>query len=119
MYDPTPEQVSTLDPAIRWRAITLINALRSLGIPAAIVEGGARRTAAQQLALYQSGTGVTATTKSRHVVGMAFDLDILGINRDAIPQWFWEVIGPWCETNLNLVWGGRWTRPYDPGHFQL
>lgn len=119
MNDPTPAQVATLDPQIQWRAVTLINALRSVGIPAAIVAGGARRSVQQQTALYQSGKGVTSTLKSRHVLGMAFDLDILGMNRNDIPTWFWDLIGPWAESNLGLTWGGRWVRPYDPGHFQL
>lgn len=119
MIDPTNEQLAGLDPQIRGRAIELLNVLRSVGVPAVIQPLGGRRTAGQQLALYSSGKGVTATTKSRHVVGMAFDLDILGMKRDDIPQWFWELIGPWAETRLGLTWGGRWRSPYDPGHFQL
>lgn len=119
MIDPTPAQLATLDPQIRTKAITLLNGLRSVGIPAAIVPGGARRSQAEQLALYQSGKGVTSTVKSRHILGMAFDLDILGMNRDQIPKWFWDVVGPWAESRLGLTWGGRWIRPYDPGHFQL
>lgn len=119
VQDPTPDQLATLDPQIRGKAITLLNGLRSVGVPAIIVAGGARRTVAQQFQLFQSGSGVTSTTKSRHIVGMAFDLDVMGYKRDAIPDWWWWTVGPWAETNLGLVWGGRWKRPYDPGHFQL
>lgn len=119
MNDKTQELVNTLDPAIAWRAATLINALRSAGVPAGIVTGGARRTVSDQLKLYKSGLGVTSTRKSRHITGMAFDLDILGMNRNDVPQWFWDLVGPWAESNLGLIWGGRWHSPYDPGHFQL
>lgn len=117
--DPTPAQVATLDPQIRGKAITLINALRGVGVPAIIGPLGARRTQAQQLGLYSSGTGVTSTVSSRHVTGMAFDVDIAGFSRDSIPAWFWSLLGPWAESALGLTWGGRWKHPYDPGHFQL
>lgn len=117
--DPTPTQLDTLDPQIQWRALYMLNALRSIGIPAVIQPLGARRSQSEQLALYTSGTGVTSTTKSRHVNGMAFDLDIWGWNRNNVPDEFWKVLGPWAERVLGLTWGGRWSRPYDPGHFQL
>lgn len=119
MQDPTPAQLATLDPQMQRRAVELINALRAVGVPAAIVAGGARRSLAEQTKLYQSGTGVTSTVRSRHVVGMAFDLDVLGMNRNDIPRWFWDIVGPWAEERLGLRWGGRWSRPYDPGHFEL
>jgi hypothetical protein len=30
----------------------------------------------------------------------------------------WKVIGEQAE-RLGLVWGGRWQKPYDPGHVEL
>lgn len=30
----------------------------------------------------------------------------------------WKVIGEEAE-KLNLIWGGRWVKPYDPGHVEL
>jgi len=119
MDDPTPYQLAGLDPQIRGKAITMLNGLRGLGIPAIIGPLGGRRSQTEQVALYMSGRGVTSTTSSRHVLGMAFDLDIAGISRDSIPQWFWDILGPWAESSLGLTWGGRWRSPYDPGHFQL
>lgn len=119
MIDPTPAQLDSLDPQIRGRALTMLNILRSVGIPAIIAPLGARRSPQEQLALYTGGTGVTSTTSSRHVLGMAFDLDIAGLSRNDIPQWFWDLVGPWAESTLGLTWGGRWKQPYDPGHFQL
>lgn len=117
--DPTPSQLNSLDPQIRQKALTMINALRQIGIPAIIGPLGGRRSTAEQLRLYQSSRGVTSTTKSRHITGMAFDLDIAGMGRDSIPAYFWEIVGPWAESALGLTWGGRWKNPYDPGHFQL
>ena len=119
MLDPTPEQIGRLDIQIRGKAVAMVNVLRQMGIPAIVGPLGGRRTQAEQIALYQSGRGVTSTTASRHVVGMAFDLDIWGMNRNDIPTWFWNLLGPWAESSLGLTWGGRWQRPYDPGHFQL
>lgn len=117
--DPTPEQLSKLNPQIRDKALILINALRGVGVPAVIQPLGGYRTQQQQLELYSSGKGVTSTLKSRHILGMAFDLDIYGMPRSRIPSWFWDLIGPWAENQLGLTWGGRWKNPYDPGHFQL
>ena len=55
---------------------------------------------------------------SKHLQGLAWDIDWYGWGRDEIPKWFWDLVGPWAETNLNLVWGGRWSfRDY--GHFEL
>ena len=119
MIDPTPAQIASLDPQIRPRAIQLINALRSVGVPAIITTLGGRRTPAEQLQLLADPRGVTATSRSRHLTGMAFDLDVLGMPRDAVPSWWWPIIGKYAEEALGLRWGGRWTKPYDPGHFEL
>lgn len=50
---------------------------------------------------------------------MAFDLDVMGMDRDRIPSWWWPIIGNYAEQTLKLKWGGRWTNPYDPGHFEI
>lgn len=116
--DPTPAQVAALRPGTRDKAIHLINALRSVGVPAIIGPLGGKRTIKQQLQLYGSGRGVTTTVKSRHIYGAAFDIDVAGMNRDDVPKWWWPIIGQYAESVLKLRWGGRWTRPYDPGHFE-
>lgn len=119
MIDPTPAQLATLDPQIAPRAVALLNALRAVGVPAIITRLGARRTQAEQMALLNDPRGVTSTSRSRHITGMAFDIDVLGMRRDDIPSWWWPIIGNYAEQALGLRWGGRWTRPYDPGHFEL
>lgn len=90
-------------------------AARVAGYPVVITSG--RRTAEEQAALVRAG--VSATLRSRHVLGLAFDIDWQGWSRDDIPAWFWNLIGPWAEQNLYLRWGGRWKVPYDPGHFEM
>jgi hypothetical protein len=119
MTDPTLAQLRGLNYQMYSRAVALINDLRSVGVPAVIQPLGGLRTPSDQLKLYNSGTGVTSTTKSRHVTGMAFDLDVYGINRNSIPKSFWDIVGPYAEARYGLTWGGRWRQPYDPGHFQL
>jgi len=119
MNGQTEFEISRLNAQIQPKVIGLINELRSIGIPAVIRPLGGYRSASQQLSLYQSGKGVTSTTKSRHMLGMAFDLDIHGWDRNKIPTWWWNILGPYAEARYGLSWGGRWKQPYDPGHFQL
>ena len=115
--DRTQELLNTLDPFMQTRAAILINALRGIGIPAVIVGMGARRTVEEQARLVAASR--SKTMRSKHVQGLAFDLDILGYRRDDIPSEFWNQLGPWAEEQLGLRWGGRWSNPYDPGHFEL
>jgi len=61
----------------------------------------------------RSGAG-----KSKHQYGLAIDV-VPFVNGVAV--WdntaLWKKIGVAGET-LGLRWGGRWKRPYDPGHFE-
>lgn len=115
MSDPTSRVLRGLTPATRERAAIMVNALRELGIPAAITSG--RRSLAQQRTLVNRG--LSRTLDSAHLRGEAFDLDVLGIDRSAIPMQFWAILGPWAEQQLGLRWGGRWRSIWDPGHFEL
>lgn len=113
--DPTLGQIATLSPAARTRAYWLVWAARTAGYPVVITS--ARRTLLEQQRLVALGR--SRTTASKHLTGDAFDIDWYGFSRDAIPEWFWQQIGPWAELNLGLRWGGRWNSPYDPGHFEI
>lgn len=117
MSDSTQALLNDLDPFLQTRAAFLINSLRDLGIPAVIVAQGGRRTVEEQARLVEAR--LSRTMRSKHVLGRAFDLDILGYRRDDIPRDFWNALGPWAEEYLGLTWGGRWANPYDPGHFEL
>lgn len=121
MSDQTEVLLYDLDPAIQGQAIELINWLRSQGVPLVITSG--RRSYAEQLFLYAKGRTlpgpvVTNTVNSKHVQGLAFDVDVQGMARSALPQWFLDYLGEVGEA-LDLNWGGRWRSPYDPGHFEL
>lgn len=112
--DQTIRYLNTLQPAVAARGFQFINALRQAGIPAYISSG--RRTYTEQARHVASGA--SNTMKSKHIEGRAFDVDILGYNRDDLPKWWWLAIGQYGE-RLGLRWGGRWTSPYDAGHFEL
>jgi len=96
-------------------AVALITAIREAGLPAGIVAGGGLRGTAEQRRLVQAG--LSKTLKSRHLSGDAFDLDLIGFNRDAIPAEFWAIVGPFGES-LGLRWGGRFRGFPDVGHFE-
>lgn len=112
--DPTPRHLALLTPATAAAAVTLINACRDAGWP--IYISSSKRTSDEQQRLVQAG--LSAAPRSKHLTGEAFDIDCLGLGRDAIPDYFWHAVGPFGES-LGLRWGGRWKTPYDPGHFEL
>lgn len=117
MIDPTLAQLVTLDPKMRELATILLTALREAGIPAIITALGARRGTTEQRRLVAGGR--SKTLRSKHLTGHAFDIDVAGLNRDAIPREFWNIVGPWAEQNLGLRWGGRFKGFWDPGHFEI
>lgn len=112
--DPTIRHLESLSPTIAPIAWQLINDMRAAGIPAWI--SSAVRTTGEQAALV--ARGASKTMRSRHVQGLAFDIDILGYGRNQLPRWWWLAVGQYAES-LGLKWGGRWTTFYDAGHFEV
>lgn len=102
-----------IEPA-RSKARWLVSAVRAAGFP--IVITSAARSPQEQAHLV--ATGRSLTLNSRHVDRLAFDVDVEGFNRDDVPQWFWEALGPYAERYLGLRWGGRWRSLRDYGHFE-
>lgn len=117
MFDPTPAELEGLVPELQAIAFEVIAVLRNLGYPAGITVQGGRRNEAEQRKLLAAGR--TRTLHSAHLEGRAFDLDLLGYSRDRVPDWFWNLVGPWVEQKFDLVWGGRWAGFRDVGHFEL
>jgi hypothetical protein len=115
--DRTELELATLHPQLQPIAFQFIATLRDLGYPAVITDLGGRRNAAQQSKLMNAG--LSRTVNSAHVQGRAFDLDLSGYKREQVPNWFWEAVGPWAESEFDLIWGGRWRTFRDVGHFQL
>lgn len=118
--DPTAAQISTLRSDTQWAASWLIYFLRlEYELPAIISEG--LRSSSRQDFLFESGRTrpgpiLTGTRESFHESGQAFDVDMHGWNRDDVPEWVWDVVGPVGEW-LGLEWGGRWLSR-DLGHFE-
>lgn len=113
-YDPTQQHLDSLSPSTRNKAYWMVWAVRSVGIPLIITSS--IRTQVEQYKLVLAGR--SKTMNSLHLQGRAFDVDLLGVSRDAVPKAFWDILGPWAEENLQLGWGGRWRSIYDPGHFE-
>ena len=114
MADDTQWHLAQLHPVTAEQAYWLVWATRTVGYPVVITSS--RRSRAEQMRLYLAGR--TRTLRSKHMEGLAFDIDWLGTSRDRVPQWFWDLVGPWAEANLGLRWGGRFRSIYDPGHFE-
>jgi uncharacterized protein YcbK (DUF882 family) len=111
MYDPTPANVDSLEPGTRLRCIYLVNAARSAGVPLLVTS--ARRSYSEQVALVWQGK--SKTFNSKHLQGRAFDVDVAGWDRDALPDSFWSVLWQYAE-GLGLKVP---LKSWDKGHFEL
>jgi peptidoglycan L-alanyl-D-glutamate endopeptidase CwlK len=117
--DDTPRQLATLAEPARSLAVYLVSAAREAGWPVVIAPLGALRTLEDQRRLYARGRTapgpiVTHTLTSRHLSGLAFDLDLLGYPRSAgMP--LWRHFGNWWKSQ-GYRWGGDWG---DYGHFEV
>lgn len=111
--DATLAHIAALSPEIQDAAFYLVYIVRTAGFPLQITSSV--RTRSEQAALVASGR--SRTPLSPHLKGQAFDVDIHGLDRDQIPMWFWEQLG-WLGEYLGFRWGGRWSDPWDPGHFE-
>lgn len=110
--------LNALHPYFRDRISALIAACKAKGIELAVVE--TYRTHAKQHEYKTMGKGYTnsGAGKSKHQYGLA--VDVVPVVK-GVPMWnntaLWRKVGVMGE-KLGLRWGGRWRRPYDPGHFE-
>ncbi len=110
--------LEALHPYFRDKIITLINDCKAQGIQLAVVES--YRTHAKQNEYKTMGKKYTRSGggKSKHQYGLAVDLVPMV---DSVAIWdnkaLWTRVGVTGE-KLGLRWGGRWKKPYDPGHFE-
>jgi len=115
---PMIVELHALHPVFRDKVIQLINACKEQGIELSVVES--YRTHAKQYEYKSMGAKYTRSGagKSKHQYGLAVDLvpvvDSVAVWDDVL---LWRKIGVAGE-KLGLRWGGRWKRPYDPGHFE-
>jgi hypothetical protein len=110
--------MNALHPFFRDKVNELIIRCKKQGIELAIVE--TYRTHAKQNEYRSMGRKYTNSTggKSKHQYGLAVDV-VPMVNGVAVWDnvWLWKKVGVAGE-KLGLRWGGRWKKPYDPGHFE-
>src|SRR5688572_18547531 len=115
---PMITDINALHPFFRDQIVTLIKKCKEKGIELAIVE--TYRTHAKQHEYKTMGKKYTSSGagRSKHQYGLAVDV-VPMVNSVAV--WdnaaLWRKIGAVGE-KLGLRWGGRWKKPYDPGHFE-
>jgi len=108
--DPTPGHLAQLEPRTKLLATYLVIAARRAGVPLIITSS--KRSRWEQIKLVALGR--SRTTNSRHLTGQAFDVDVAGWSRDAVPAEFWRALGTYAE-RLGL----KWPLPdWDPAHFE-
>ena len=113
--DRTEYWLGTLNSYLSWVAEQFIDQVRTHNQLPIVITSGIRSPAEQQRLLAQ---GRTATLQSKHLQGLAFDVDMYGWNRNDVPAWVWDEVGLAGE-RFGLTWGGRWKSFRDVGHFQL
>lgn len=102
-----------LDPSFRPWAEWFIGELESMGIQVTVTSG--RRSPQAQASLI--ARGLSTASRSNHLTGFAFDMNILGRTwRQTPPEWWEWVGGAWEGLGPGFRWGGRF-RSYDPVHF--
>lgn len=108
--DPTEGHLAQLEPRTRLLATYLVIAARRAGVPLII-------TSSKRGLIEQTGyvlTGRSKTFNSRHLTGKAFDVDVAGWSRKAVPRVFWDALGAYAE-GLGLLWP---LPSWDPAHFE-
>lgn len=115
---PMITDLNALHPYFRDKITLLIEKCKEQGIQLQVVES--YRTHAKQSEYKGMGRKYTSSKagRSKHQYGLA--VDVVPVV-DSVAVWdniaLWRKIGMTGE-KLGLRWGGRWRRPYDPGHFE-
>jgi hypothetical protein len=115
---PMITDLQALHPVFRDKILELIEKCKAQGIELAVVES--YRTHAKQNEYKGMGRKYTSSGagRSKHQYGLA--VDVVPVV-DSMAVWdnvaLWKKVGVTGE-KLGLRWGGRWRKPYDPGHFE-
>lgn len=115
---PMITDLNSLHPFFRDQVQKLIAKCKAKGIELIVVE--TYRTHAKQHEYKTMGKKYTSSAagRSKHQYGLA--VDVVPVV-DSVAVWdnalLWRKIGAVGE-KLGLRWGGRWRKPYDPGHFE-
>jgi len=105
------EKIATLDQRLQPYAQYLVDLLRSYGADVVVTSG--RRSVVRQQELIRAGR--TTATRSLHLSGLAFDLQISG---QGIPSREWLLFAGEIWEEIGGRWGGRF-RSKDPIHFDV
>lgn len=111
--------LALLHPIFRHKVQKLLDSCKSRGIRLKVIE--TYRTYSRQDMLYKKGKKFTRLRGglSAHQHGLGLDLvPVIGYKAQWHNKLLWKRVGHIGES-LGLTWGGRWKRPYDPGHFEL
>lgn len=114
--------LNDLSPACRARVVEFLARLTEAGIVVLIVD--TLRTPAEQAENIRRG--VSWTQNSRHLTGDAIDVapyETYALHGPDKLRWeasdpIWRQIGLIGEA-CGLLWGGRWTKTPDVGHFEM
>lgn len=109
--------IEDLDPSFQPVAQELIDRCRAAGIGVVIIT--TRRTAEEQADCVKRG--VSWVKHSKHQDGLAIDLvpeHLMKEKNWAPKDPLWAQMGEIGES-LGLVWGGRWKKTPDMGHFEV
>lgn len=112
------DDLQLLHPYLRSRVLMLIDSCRQRGITVEVRE--TYRSSERQDYLAKKKKKVTNVTggNSYHQYGMAVDVVIVVNGKYAWSnKKLWKQVGSIGES-LGLRWGGRWSRLWDPGHFE-
>lgn len=106
-------------PALIAHARMLMKSCSDLGIPMYVHTWW--RTPEQQRVVVAGG--FSKTTDGPHMHGMAYDL-VHGRLHWELPRATWEIIGALGNelarrNGLPIKWGGEWSDPWDPAHWQI
>jgi len=115
---PMIADLTALHPYFRDKISQLIKICKTKGIELTVVE--TYRTHAKQHEYKTMGKKYTSSGagRSKHQYGLAVDVVPI-IDSAAV----WDNIALWRKVGaagekLGLRWGGRWRKPFDPGHFE-
>jgi hypothetical protein len=115
---PMIADADALHPYMAQLTEKMLQTLKNQGLDVRIVE--TYRTRTKQAEYYGMGPGYTASAagQSKHQFGLAIDV-VPFVGGAAVwdDKKLWEKIGKAGE-ELGFRWGGRWKKPYDPGHFE-
>lgn len=118
-----------VDPRIAYFLARLQMRLQQMGIPTYVHT--AYRTRSAQDAAYNSGASTLRGDRAAHRVGAAGDLVHSNFHWELSRQ-EWDFIGKVgkevhrliqqglpADDRWGLVWGGDWSKPWDPAHWEL